>query len=305
MSLYTKIQNIKTQIIETERLLNMVIDHPIMSLSLKQKIAQLNEELNNLPKESYEPKVELLFSGNAVSGSEGIKINFLNKIIKPFQDLVKTQIAVTSFTNKVKRNVLKNKSTLYLTALPRGSFGIELAQLDKSDLMDDIEVSESIKQVIQIIEKTSLSDDEFEKIVETHPKSILKSLSKFFKAISDEESILKIQSNEVNAEIESDKVHLAYERVSKTINEETDEVIKGVFKGLLLESGKFEMITTNGIYISGFISSELDEDTLINYQKLYLNQEVEFLLTKNETHFKNGTLKISYELKEILNNAIS
>lgn len=305
MSLYTKIQNIKTQIVETERLLKMVMGHPIMAFSLEEKLAELNKELNNLPKETYEPKVQLLFSGNAVSGSEGIKVAFLDKVIKPFQDLVKTQIALTSFPTKVKRNVLKNKSTLYLTALPRGSFGIELTQLEKSDLMDDIEVSESIKNVINIIEKSALNDEEFEKVIDNHPKTILKNLSKFFKAISDEQSILKIQSNEVNAEIESNEIQLAYERVSKTINEEVEEVIKGVFKGMLLESGKFEIVTSLGEYISGFINSELDEQTLIDYQKEYLNMEVNFLMIKNETQFKNGITKISYELKEILNNAIS
>lgn len=300
MSLFSKIQSLKTQIIETERLLNLVINHPIMSISLGEKLENLNNELNNLPKESFEPKVELLFSGNAVSGAEGIKVNFLNKVIRPFQELIKTQVAIISFTKKIKRKELANKSTLYLTALPRGSFGIELSQLDKNDLMDDIEVSESIKEVIRIIEKTATSDEEFEKIVESHPKIILKNLSTFLKAISDENSILKIQSNELYTEINSENISLAYERVSKTINEETDLVISGIFKGLLLESAKFEIISSTGDYISGFISPDLNEETLIDYQKEFLNKEAQFLLSKNETRFKNGNLKISYELKEIL-----
>lgn len=39
MSLFNRIQEIKAQIVDTERMLNLVGDHPIMSLGAKDKLA--------------------------------------------------------------------------------------------------------------------------------------------------------------------------------------------------------------------------------------------------------------------------
>lgn len=55
--LYSYKESLKAQIVDTERLLEMVIDHPLMSESLKEKLNNLRSELQALPKESNEAKV--------------------------------------------------------------------------------------------------------------------------------------------------------------------------------------------------------------------------------------------------------
>ena len=111
MSLFSYIQNIKAQIVNTERLLEMVVDHPLMSESLTEKLNNLRLELETLPKESHEAKVQLLFSGNAVFGSKGIKTKFISKTITPFLEMVKSQASIVRFGNIGKRGQAKKAAS--------------------------------------------------------------------------------------------------------------------------------------------------------------------------------------------------
>ena len=115
MSIFSEIERIKAQILDTERMLKLVGEHPIMSDSLKDKLNSLKERLSNYPKDLIEPKIRLLFSGNAVKGSIGIKSKFVSKTIKPIQELIKTQTALVRFGGVGNRGQAKNaaNSELY------------------------------------------------------------------------------------------------------------------------------------------------------------------------------------------------
>lgn len=301
MSLYRHIQSLKAQIIDTERLLEMVVDHPLMSESLSEKLNQLKSKLESLPKESFEPKVKLLFSGNAVKGSIGIKSNFISKTLSPFQSMVKTQVALHRFGAVGKRGQAKKagNTDLYLTALPIGSFGVELSQLEDDDLFNSLDVSNAMKSVMNIIENTAKDDETFEKTIENTPKRNLTNLKSFFKNILDEESTLKMESGELGFELPKEKIVEAYNRVASTDDEEEELIINGIFRGLLLDSGKFEVQTIEGKRLSGFISEDLGEEQLIEYDKLFLNNTCEIHLKLHKTLFKTGTQKTDYELLEI------
>lgn len=301
MNLYRKIQRIKAEIVDTEKLLEMVVDHPLMSMGMKERLNSLRSELANLPKESNNPSIQLLFSGNAVYGSQGIKSNFVSKTIIPFQEMVKTQTSVIRFGKVGKRGKTKKSANteLYLTALPVGSFGIELSQVENNDLFDSIDVSNAIKDVMHLIENAANNDEIFEETIENTPKRNLSNLKKFLQEISDENSILKMESNELGIELSKEKIKEAFFRVSSTVDEENELIINGIFRGLLLDSGKFEIQDEMGKRITGFITEELSEDELINYDRLFLNKICVIHLKIHKTHFKTGNEKVDYELLEI------
>lgn len=302
MGLYRQIQSLKAQIVDTEHILEMVIDHPLMSIGLSEKLNSLKSELESLPKESFEPSIQLLFSGNAVIGSQGIKSSFVGKTIFPFQEMVKTQTALLRFGKVGKRGKTKKgaNNELYLTALPIGSFGIELRQLESSDLFDSVDVSNAIKGVMNLIENSTKDDDTFENAIEKTPKRNLTSLKSFLKEIYNENSILKMESGELGVEIPNEKIADAYNRVSLAVNEEEEEILNGIFRGLLLDSGKFEMQDENGYKISGFISEDIDEEQLIDYNNIFLNTKCKIHLKIHKTKFRTGNQKTGYELLEIL-----
>lgn len=301
MSLFRKIQSIKAQIVDTQRLLEMVLDHPLMSEGLAERLSLLKQELETLPKESFEPRIQLLFSGNAVVGSQGIKSTFVSKTLTPFQEMVKTQVALVRFGKVGKRGQAKKgaNTELYLTALPVGSFGVELSQLESNDLFDGIDVSKAMKDVMSLVVNSATDDETFEASIEQTPKRNLTNLKKFLQEISDENSVLKMESGELGIELPKEKIVEAYQRVSATIDEETELIIKGIFRGLLLDSGKFEIQDEEGKRISGFISQEIEEDQLVEYDKTFLNSNCIIHLRVHKTKFKTGNEKTGYELLEI------
>lgn len=303
MSLYRKIQSIKAQIVDTERLLEMVLDHPLMSGGLIERLNKLKTELSILPKDSFEARVQLLFSGNAVYGSQGIKSSFVSKTIVPFQEMIKTQFALVRFGRVGKRGQVKKGAItdLYLTALPVGSFGVELSQLTSSDLFESLDISNSMKQVMTLIVSSATDDETFEKSIENTPKRNLSNLKKFLQEIAEEHSVLIMESGELGIELPEFKIMEAFQRVSSTIDEENEVLINGIFRGLLLDSGRFEMQNEEGKRLSGFISEELGEEQLIEYDKLFLNKSCIIHLRIHKTRFKTGNEKIDYELLEINN----
>lgn len=301
MSLYRKIQGIKAQIVDTQRLLEMVLDHPLMSEGLEERLNLLKQELESLPKESFEPKIQLLFSGRAVMGSQGIKSTFVSRTLTPFQEMVKTQVALVRFGKVGKRGQARKgaNTELYLTALPVGSFGVELSQLESNDLFDSMDVSKAMKDVMTLVVNSAEDDETFESSIEQTPKRNLSNLKKFLHEIVDENSVLKMESGEFGIELAKEKIVEAYQRVSSTVDEESELIVNGVFRGLLLDSGKFEIQDEEGKRISGFISENISEDQLIEYDKTFLNSNCIIHLRVHKTKFKTGNEKMDYELLEI------
>lgn len=301
MSLFREIESLKAQIIDSEHLLEMVLDHPLMAEGLREKILDLRKKLENLPKEVFEPRIQLLFSGNAVAGSQGIKSSFVGRTLSPFQEMVKTQAAMIRFGHVGKRGQAKRSANteLYLTALPTGSFGIELAQLESYDLFDAQDVSRAMKSVMVLVNDISLDDTTFENAIVNTPKRNLINLKKFLKEVVDEDSVIVMECGELGIEIPRDKVKEAYHRVAETLDIEEIIIISGIFRGILLDSGRFEAQNEEGRKISGFLSEELREEELIKYDQVFLNQLCKIHLRIHRTKFKTGNERVDYELLEL------
>jgi hypothetical protein len=301
MSMVWEREQIKAQIIDTERLLSMVESHPIMSYSLRSKLEDLQSRLKEFPENAIEAKIRLLFSGNAVKGSLGIKSKFLSETLKPFQELVKTQTALVRFGKVGKRG--KNKesvnSELYLTALPTGSFGVELSQLETNNLFAEEDVATAIHQVMELIEAATNSDETFEEILGNTPVRNLNNLKSFLRQIDEEDSILKLESGTFELEIPEEKIHQGFERVNAATNEDEELLINGILRGILLDSGKFEIQDDDGYRYTGFVSTDIPEEEVIRYNVEFLNQPCVIHLRKSKTQFISGTEKTSFELLQV------
>lgn len=294
---------IKGQIIDLENMLAMAGNDPFMSKSLSKKITRLKEKLESLDANIYESKVSFLFSGNAVLGSSGIKSNFVSKVMQPIQGLIKTQLAIKKYGKVGSRGRARKRANddLYLTALPRGSFGIELTKIehDENDLYDQLDTSEAMKEVINLIKDTAESDESFKSVIENTPKRNLNNLKKLLQEVSNEKSILKMESGEIHVELSNEQVDAAAKRVSYAVEDEVEIFIDGVFRGLFLNSNRFEILDKEGLPISGSISDDLDEEQLIEYDRLFLNRECLIHLKTYKIKYASGNEKIEYELLEI------
>lgn len=287
-------EQLKNQILDTERLLFLVKDHPLMAYGLEEKLRDLKEKFDDIPDDLKEAKVKLLFSGKAVVGSQGIKAKFITEAIKPFQELVKTQTALVRYGKVGKRGKSKNykNSDLYLTALPIGSFGVELSQLSPTDFFAEEEISVAIQQVMDLVEASVKSDQVFEEYLENIPSRNLNNLKTFLKKIDEEKSILKIESGEKVLDISEESVHKAFERVNAATKEEEEIFENGILKGVFLVSAKFEFINEDGYKYTGLINPKIPEDLLASY----LNESCNIHLKKSKTKFISGNEKTTYEL---------
>ncbi len=292
---------LQSQIAETQRMWEMVKDHPLMAKSFETKLVDLKQQLDKIPGDLKEARIKLLFSGKAVLGSLGIKSIFVSKTVKPFQELVKTEVAMVRYGNVGQRGVAKKSldSNLYLTALPRGSFGIELSHLNPSDLFNEKDISEAISNIMDLIESSASSDEAFEDVITRTPVRNINNLKKFLKVVVDENSILKMESGSKQLLLKERDVSEAFERVDSTSTEEGEEVIQGTLRGVMLESGKFEVADEKGIIITGPISEQLSEDAIFEFDRQYLNQVCEIHLKVTTKTFKTGRSKSNYKLLDI------
>ena len=294
---------INIQLLETQRMLEMLINHPIMYKSLKQKEINLLEQLEKIPVDQKETKVVLLFSGHPVIGSLGIDASFLAKVTIPFQSMVTAEFAHRGGSKVGKRGALnkQGESRLFLTAMPRGSFGIELSKLvESTDLLADNQMSDSLSKVTKLIESSSKSDEDFaSELDETTPRTI-QSLKNFFKVISDEQAGVSIETGGIRCELNPEEVKSGYERVSGTkITEETIITVHGTLKGILLESWKFDFLDEQDNLITGSIDEDLTEEIVSDFIKIFFNNSCKAILKEGRVLFKNGREHKSYILTSI------
>lgn len=292
---------ITIQLIETKRMLELIGDDPIMGISLKEKEKNLNEQLEKIPIDRQDSKVVLLFNGNPVKGSMGIDASFVGKITGPFQNMVTAEFSQRIMGKVGKRGQLNNKSEsrLFLTSLPRGSFGIELSKLESSDLFEENYLSDSLSHVTRLLESSAKSDEDFASQLDGTTPRTIQGLKEFFKAVSDEQAGVTIETGGIRSELSTNMVKSAYDRVSGTITTEKEKTIYGVLKGVLLESWKFDFIDNEGNTLTGRIDENLTEEQVSNYISLYFNKSCKAMVKEGKVLFKNGRERISYTLQAI------
>lgn len=301
MRVNREVEQIKAQIIDTERMLELAANHPVMSQSFISKLRSLRRKLETFNGHQVGATVKFLFSGSAVIGSLGIKSSFASKVLRPIQELVKTQTALVRFGAVGERGQARDSSIsqLYLTSLPHGSFGLELSHMGSNDMFAEGDVKEGISQVVNLIEASASSDDAFEAAIENTPKRNIENLKVFLKHVSDENSFLNVDVGESSLIMSSEEVKTAFHRVSETVNDQEEVFVIGTLRGILLDSSKFEIINAQGEQIHGIVNPDISDDQLIAYDREFLNASCRVHLIKHTTTFVTGVVKVSYELIEI------
>jgi len=303
MSLRKTREHIKLQILETEKLAEDVAGHPIMSFSFQKRLEELRKNLAALPVSAKEPTVRLLFSGKPVEGSIGIDANFIGKALLPFQKMVHADLVQRGFGKVGDRGQLKSAedARLFLTALPRGSFGVELSKIDSGKSFDEDQVSDSLAHISKLIEASAKSDEDFASTLEDVSTRTLQGLRQFLKIVSDDEAGITIESGGIRSTLEPQQVVNAYNRVNETKTNQEDIQLKGLLKGILLESWRFDFVTENHDTISGTIDASLSEEQVINFITQFFNKTSTALIQKTTVLLKSGRVKDSFSLKNISN----
>lgn len=292
---------LKTQLIETDRLMELTGDHPIMSVSLAERRSEIAEALANLPPGQKEAKTVLYFSGELVVGSLGIDATFAGRVLTPFQNMVVNEHAHRwhGTLGSRGRRTGEPESRMILTGLPRGSFGLELSKAGNDELFEEDQLADTLSHVTRLIESAGRSDEDFASELDEAAPRVIKNLREFLEVVSKGNAGMSVESGDSRCRLTPEEVTEAFGRVSDTVTDEQEMEIEGVFKGVLLESWRFDFVNTSGRKITGKLDEEITQEEAVAMGRDFLNADCTGDFVKTTVVFKNGRERTSYVLRDI------
>ncbi len=297
MSLRQKPEFLQSQITETERLLQLAGDHPLMSPALRQRKQEFEKQLEELPPPSRQPRTALFFAGGPVFGTRGIDAQFAADVLDPFMQMVKSQYAAVKHGAIGARGVRRGESEarLLLTGTPRGSFGLELSQPDSEDFRAAEQLSTVLVQLTRVIESACKDDESFAFALDEVTPRVLERLKQFFKVAADNKARVRVVSGDLECDLSETAVAQAFERVSAANTEESAVEMSGVFRGATLDTWRFDFRTDTGEHITGHLGDEVSDAQAREMVRL---TDEHCLATLKQTLVKtrSGASRTRYEL---------
>lgn len=289
---------LKVQLLETQRLKEMAGGHPLMSVAFAERETELAQRISELPYGHKEARTVLFFSGEPVQGSFGIDAAFAGKVLEPFQSMVMADYADRwhGVVGRRGRRSGEAQSRLLLTGLPRGSFGLELTRADNDELFEEDQLADTLAHVTRLVEASSRSDEDFAAELDSTAPRVIQNLRGFLEVVSKNKAGLRMETGDFRCVVTPVQANEAFQRVAGTItNEETVEE-SGVFKGVLLDSWKFDFLTDSNHSVGGKIHENLTEEQVVALNREFFNERCEATLLKTTVLFKNGRVRTTYQL---------
>jgi len=290
---------LKVQLLETQKLREMAGGHPVMSLAFAEREDELRAKLQALPLGNKEARTVLFFSGEPVQGSIGIDAAFAGKVLEPFQSMVMADYADRwhGIVGSRGRRSGETHSRLLLTGLPRGSFGLELTKAENDELFEEDQLADTLAHVTRLVEAASKSDEDFAAELDATAPRVIQKLRAFLEVIAKGNAGLRLESGDFRCTLNPIQANEAFNRVAGTITSEEPVELAGVFKGVLLESWKFDFVTDDNHSAGGKIDENLTEEQVIALNREFFNERCQASLLKTTVLFKNGCVRTTYTLK--------
>jgi len=291
-------EEIEREIAGLQSLRDATPDDPFAKPLLESRIRSLQDELAEAEVTAPMPQTELMFAGEAVYGSIGIDAKFASHVLHSYQDMLNTHYAAKRHgrVGTQGRRLGEKESRLFLTALPRGSFGLVLAKPYSEDLFSLSHVSEGMEQLAALVEAAAVGDDDFARTVaDFHPR-VLKALGRFLYRVASQETSVSIRAGRRRTVLDQHQIREAYKRTVATRAETKTETVNGVFKGVLLESWRFDFLPEDGAVITGLISEDVTEEEAKAMESLFDKPaKAELISTRVVT--QSGASRPTYVLK--------
>lgn len=230
---------------------------------LRSKIATRETELAVMERDPVTliPEAELLFGGRAVNGSLGLEAKFASAVLESYQDMVSNHHGgrLHPSMGGTGRRPGEQESRLFLTALPRGSFGLRLSQPQAQDFIAAQQVSEAMEELTSLVESAAAGDAAFAQGVERFHPRVLVPLKNFLDTLVNRETTVTIRSGQRETSLGPDQVKAARNRVAATKTENETITLAGVFRGVLPDSWKFDFVPDGQSLISGALAEAVTE----------------------------------------------
>ncbi len=186
MTTRSKRDALKVQLLDTTRMRELAAGHPLMEPAFEERERDLRAQIEALPLGDKEARAVLFFSGEPVQGSMGIDASFASGVLDPFQSMVMADYADRwhGVVGTRGPRVRQANSRLLLTALPRGSFGLELTRADSDEIFEEDQLADTLAHVTKLVESAATSDEDFAaELNETAPR-VIQNLRSFLEVVS-------------------------------------------------------------------------------------------------------------------------
>lgn len=266
----------QAQVVELERLFESSKGDPVLEYQLKQRLERARSKRDaassdgtlfpRVPRQL--PRTAIFLRGDGVEGTLGIRPSLAGDAMVQYERMFSEQAIVqervaAKRTGRQRRPKGAKRPTLLLTATPRGSFGLEFTPR-VNDEDDDALVAVhkvSLDNITSFIESIT-NDSTFESSLEVIPPSVLHPLKQFLNVLASHKAELRIAFPDRAAfTIGHSAVSQAFERLSREVTQDVRS-FDGVFRGVTLESGVFDLRLEDGNVITGQVSDELTETDL-------------------------------------------
>lgn len=230
---------------------------------LQSKSAARETELSVMERDPVTliPEGELLFGGRTINGSLGIEAKFASAVLESDTDRVRNHHGgrLHPSMGGTGRRADEPESQLFLTALPRGSFGLKLSQSQAQDLIAAQQVSEAMEELTSLAESAAAGDAAFAQGVERFHPRVLVPLRSFLDTLVNRETTVTIRSGQRETSLAPEQVKAARNHVAATKTETETVTLAGVFRGVLPDSWKFDFIPDGQPLISGALAEAVTE----------------------------------------------
>lgn len=293
---------LKSQIVDLDRLIDLTGDDPLMTPGLIARKTEFERRLGDLPTYIRQPQSTFYFSGGPVRGSQGIDAEFASKMLDLVQEITTFEFLHRKHgvLNTRGRVALAPEAKLMLTALPRGSFGLELRPANEFDMVDGQFLGDALQHFTDLLGAASESDAAFETALAEAPVRVLPKLKSLFETLQTYDAQLRLVTGDRELELSRDRIVSAVERVQATSENAEEVVIDGFYRGATLESRKIDFKTLDQQVITARLADDISEQDI---GRLVLNQRLQPTFRRSALQPRGGTVRHSYELLSLVSQA--
>ena len=303
MTTFRKKESLQTELIGLEHLYSITPDGPIAKPLLKSQIESLKIEIGKIEANPLAaPETEIFFGQGPVIGSLGIEANFAGNVINKFQNMVTNHFAAKfrGVLRKIGRRMGEADSRLFLTALPKGSFGLQLSQPHLTDWVIAREMTETMEDITGLVEASAKDDKSFVDAMANFNGRVLVPLTDFLRVLNNAGADCRLVSGRRQAALKKNEVVEAYQRAISA--EEKIETIKlvGVFHGALTQSGKFEFTPRGESLLTGWLGENVTEEQAKEWDRQLTEVQCEAEIKLTTISTKTGQKSSGNELVNLI-----
>jgi hypothetical protein len=273
---------------------------------LESRRAKVQQSLTRLRAQpESRAQVSLIFGGEPVRGSAGIRTDFAGSALSKYQDLVSKVFARRERGTLAARGTVPERSanSLHLTNVVHGSFGFLLEELDdeQQEEMFSSKLKAAVDEASTLVTVFGDEDeDRFAGVLAQSDQRIFDAAAEFLKYVNRQQAPFRLVAGDIDRTFNADTLQLAADRATSTQLSEGIEERVGTLIGVLPLAHRFEFrVSPNNAVIEGTVSPDISVEQLQGLYRNFANERARISVEVRQVRRPGRATKYSYTLKAV------